>query len=929
MNFFPNFSPPRTGGEQRSFYLLKALSKTFDIVSVSPSYEEGRLEIIEISPGFVEVRVPKTPAYRSVSASIRKQKSPIHQTAMAYALASPGHSEMVDYICGIWDSVDGVILQHASCAGLLDALNLPAKKTFYVSHNCEFELAVNAHRETHEHTYSMVMHQFEYRTCQHASVVVACTDQDADKFRHLYGVGTNSVHVSGNGSVDRFGDGHLANSPAPNHGSALFLGSKWGPNRKAAEHILSKLAPENPDLLFHIVGNVCEVLPVDEVPANVRLHGELSEEALAALMRETHIGLNPIIDGAGSNVKLADYLAHGLRVITTEKGARGFVHELENLTIVPTEGLSLALQEALAQPPVTGQIRERWRSAASFLWSWDTIGEELAGRLTAEFAGTVPLKRDKRILVMNEFPVRGRDSGGEARIAGLLSNPDPDMLVTIVTFGRGDFDLHQLHPQVACIELPAIREQKDAVAQMNRYAYTSADDVVFPATSSRNGNFLAAMETMVGHADSIVLEHPFMWPIYKQLRSRAPVVFGSHNVEADMKLVTLDSHKRKYELCDQIRDWEMELTQHAELVCACSPGDADVYTSWGAKAVHVLENGVTPLEDQLGEIDLSEERSIYLRREFDLGPDQAGAVVEALLKREGTPEEVDYVARVLSEGGTAVDSMLASIIRSPENLNGPKTYVTGLDRNVEGARFSTVFLGTSHRPNLSAAELIVGHFAPQCPEIDFVIMGKVGRSLAARDLPDNVFLTGFVSNEVKTAAMRDIHVGLNPMTEGGGSNLKIPDYLVHDLDVVSTPFGARGFEVNESGGLFQAEILDFVPVLKRLASENEAGQAARDRSAVSRYYWSELSKKYFELISQHTRLRTSRPIVLAESTEYIHENSFTPEATYLPQHIHETDAEVLVRAPALTYGTLEPAHQPMTYARLRYIEEPRELQLSV
>jgi hypothetical protein len=37
-------------------------------------------------------------------------------------------------------------------------------------------------------------------------------------------------------------------------------------------------------------------------------------------------------------------------------------------------------------------------------------------------------------------------------------------------------------------------------------------------------------------------------------------------------------------------------------------------------------------------------------------------------------------------------------------------------------------------------------------------------------------------------------VGLNPVTTGAGSNVKLPTYLAAGLDVVTTPFGARGFE---------------------------------------------------------------------------------------------------------------------------------------
>ena len=37
-------------------------------------------------------------------------------------------------------------------------------------------------------------------------------------------------------------------------------------------------------------------------------------------------------------------------------------------------------------------------------------------------------------------------------------------------------------------------------------------------------------------------------------------------------------------------------------------------------------------------------------------------------------------------------------------------------------------------------------------------------------------------------------IGLNPITTGAGSNVKLPTYLAAGLDVVSTSFGVRGFD---------------------------------------------------------------------------------------------------------------------------------------
>ena len=35
--------------------------------------------------------------------------------------------------------------------------------------------------------------------------------------------------------------------------------------------------------------------------------------------------------------------------------------------------------------------------------------------------------------------------------------------------------------------------------------------------------------------------------------------------------------------------------------------------------------------------------------------------------------------------------------------------------------------------------------------------------------------------------------GMNPVTSGGGSNVKVPTYMAMGLAVISTPFGVRGY----------------------------------------------------------------------------------------------------------------------------------------
>ena len=932
INFFPSFTPPITGGEQRSFFLLKALAQDFDVVSVVPTYPDTRRETVQLAPGLTEVRFPKTKEYSAVYGQLLREKEPIHTTAMSYALAGACHGAMLDYLAEIWDSIDGVVLQHATCAAILDALRLPRKPTFYLSHNCEFELAANAYTQRDKHDYACLMHQLEYRACQYSDLVVPVSQEDGEKFVHLFAVRPDAVCVAGNGSTDRFAD---ADKPFPqptNAASAIFLGSKWGPNLGAAKYICTELAAACPDITFHICGNVCDELRDIASRSNVLLHGILPDDALGDLLETTHIGLNPILDGAGSNVKLADYLAHGLCVVSTPKGSRGFEGALDNLNTVPLEQFPDTLNALAADKAPTAATRRKWRDAAREIWSWDEIARPLSDRMQQVLDnGPAPRQPINRILVINEFPVTGRESGGEARIAGLLSAPPENSIVTVLTFGRESFRLHRLSDRVACIELPLTRHQKEQVAATNRYSYTSADDVVIPQTAHRNPMFLLALETVVSHSDVAVMEHPFMWPVFRQIRSRTPLIYGSHNVEAIMKRATLDTHRMKHELCDQILEWEKALVQHAHAVCACSPGDADVYRQWGADAVTVIENGVTPLEDQHGEFEISPDRRVYLRRELaEIAPEQAGQIIELLLKRVPEDAEITAAAKALKQGGKELDTYLLGLVRSEENIQGNRVYVTGLLGGAAARPFSAVFMGTAHRPNLSAAELLVDSVAPACPDTDFLIVGKVGLSLQRTELPENVFICGFLSDELKTAVMLDCDLGLNPMIEGGGSNLKIPDYLVHGLDVISTPFGVRGFQITEDEGLHVAHVLEFPVAINRL--KESLGTRARRTScapSVEQYYWSVLSERYFGVIKEAANDFKRKSLVVVDSPMRLSPNMLAEESRFLEEAMDREDVLITVFADPLKLDGQAPVYHDLRPRNIAYREHSRALEFSI
>lgn len=104
----------------------------------------------------------------------------------------------------------------------------------------------------------------------------------------------------------------------------LFTASKWGPNREAFDYLL-EFAQTNPQLLMTerihllVVGNV--------VPTPVHLPGFTATgkvDVVEPYFAAADAALNPISSGAGTNVKMCEFIAVRLPVITTRFGARGF-----------------------------------------------------------------------------------------------------------------------------------------------------------------------------------------------------------------------------------------------------------------------------------------------------------------------------------------------------------------------------------------------------------------------------------------------------------------------------------------------------------------------------------------------------------------------------------------------------------------------------
>jgi glycosyltransferase involved in cell wall biosynthesis len=139
----------------------------------------------------------------------------------------------------------------------------------------------------------------------------------------------------------------------------------------------------------------------------------------------------------------------------------------------------------------------------------------------------------------------------------------------------------------------------------------------------------------------------------------------------------------------------------------------------------------------------------------------------------------------------------------------------GLKKRLGLTRFTAIFIGSWHGPNIEAAAWLKT-LAHECPDIDIFILGSVCKHPLLDNAPDNIKLFGVVDANQKNILIQSANVALNPMAQGSGTNLKMLEYMSLGTLVLSTPFGNRGLVFQHKNHLLLANRSKFGSVIKSL-----------------------------------------------------------------------------------------------------------------
>jgi glycosyltransferase involved in cell wall biosynthesis len=226
--------------------------------------------------------------------------------------------------------------------------------------------------------------------CRRADLVLTCSHEDRDLFHRLYDIPFSKCLVVPNGTFVGETPGESARRETKrglgldDKPLAVFLGSQFPPNEEAAAFICSNLAPALPDVAFAICGGVGNAIDGESLArqgiGNVRVTGVLDDAARREYLSAADVAINPMFSGSGTNIKMFDFMAAGLPVISTPTGARGINLSGSALHICETSEFVGALQKVLADEEYARRLGRTARRLACESYSWERLSPRL-GRL--------------------------------------------------------------------------------------------------------------------------------------------------------------------------------------------------------------------------------------------------------------------------------------------------------------------------------------------------------------------------------------------------------------------------------------------------------------------------------------------------------------------------------------------------------------------
>lgn len=377
--------PVYGGGQQRLYQIYRHLAKHHNITLVCLGTTTNHLQLAE---GFTQYQCAYTPAQHRISggmdARLNKDLSDIVTSRSAFF-----NPEFMHTLRTQVHDADRVIACHPYLHSAIRAVW--SGPLIYEAQDVEPDVKASLlGNSPAEQQLLQQIAQLEAACLQDSELLLTCSTNDAQRMQYLYPGRVPATLVIPNGvdcQATPYTPWAARQSHRQRHGlkgeTLLFMGSLHPPNVEAANHCI-QLAAQHPDLELWLVGSVCQSTNLLPPTSNVRCLGLVQEPQRQQLLTLATLALNPMCSGSGTNLKMLEYTAAGIPVISTPFGLRGLnfcapqhllLTEISNFRVTLRKYLQLKAEDrealSLAARHQTEQQYD-WSTCTQPLTNWLT-----------------------------------------------------------------------------------------------------------------------------------------------------------------------------------------------------------------------------------------------------------------------------------------------------------------------------------------------------------------------------------------------------------------------------------------------------------------------------------------------------------------------------------------------------------------------------
>ena len=258
--FHPAFTPPKSGGEERLFFVLTGLSNYNDVTLVSFTHprKDNIIETVHHAEHFKEIRIPKTKISSFLHYFVGKCSSINECSAVITSIESRFNQDFKKCVKRELQNAD--LLYFASpFLSTLPRHFLNGKKIVYDAYNNEFELMTKVFSNSLLGKFFLrYVYALEGKLTEQSDLIFVVSEEDKNSLVRLYHADPEKIYLASNGiPVAAYDSVFFHRTAQKNPPVCLFIGSYHPPNIEAVSQIL-KFSSQLPDIVFLIAGNVAQ-----------------------------------------------------------------------------------------------------------------------------------------------------------------------------------------------------------------------------------------------------------------------------------------------------------------------------------------------------------------------------------------------------------------------------------------------------------------------------------------------------------------------------------------------------------------------------------------------------------------------------------------------------------------------------------------------